>query len=499
MDGKNQIPSNKNSLSGKVDSGQDQEGASPTKIVSEESDAAARLVAELNETLKFAKAYNTIRRDASNSGLELQENLGSVLQKNLSRRLNSLVSVRSQDRETVITRTPSRSVPTSTPIDSANPSPKPPSKHQTPGLFIPQDSQLLSRSSINSEISSINSEVFEDSEPVPLELSSTKQPPIAPPDRDVIRLTPEDQIMDAAEEEIVFRSQTLAYKLEAYPPNGITDTDVEEKFFHAKLEEIDRVQEDLIGKIDKFLYKFPQHGSKEYMEDLRKRSIESVLNYKSLVNAQVSQVKKNMTSNSTASLVHERSEAESDLKRREVEAMERANTLTESRIAEERRKEREKSVLKAKSIFNNVKEDVEKLGSQLTKIEIDEWSDEEDISVAKGMRNLDKWEGNLKEITTKLRELKDLRIVHDIQENEVRCEFVENEVNEIEKVFNELKEKLEAEDEGRGLYSMEKPKQRRLIFLHFLEKTSKTSASFKQTWRMALKPTESARKSRFIS
>ena len=76
-----------------MDSSQDQEGASPTKIVSEESDATARLVAELNETLKFAKAYKTIRRDASNSGLELQENLGSVLQKNLSRRLNSLVSV----------------------------------------------------------------------------------------------------------------------------------------------------------------------------------------------------------------------------------------------------------------------------------------------------------------------------------------------------------------------------------------------------------------------
>ena len=126
MDGKNQIPSNKNSLSGKVDSGQDQEGASPTKIVSEESDATARLVAELNETLNFAKAYKTIRRDASNSGLELQENLGAVLQKNLSRRLNSLVSVTSQDRETVITRTPSRSVVTSTPIDSANHSPEPP-------------------------------------------------------------------------------------------------------------------------------------------------------------------------------------------------------------------------------------------------------------------------------------------------------------------------------------------------------------------------------------
>ena len=99
-----------------------------------------------------------------------------------------------------------------------------------------------------------------------------------------------------------------------------------------------------------------------------------------------------MTSSSTAPLVNAPAGAESDLKRREVEAMERANTLSESQTEQERRREREKSVLKAKSIYDNVREDVRKLDDKITKIDVDEWSDQEDNSVSKGMRNLEKWE-----------------------------------------------------------------------------------------------------------
>ena len=334
-------------------------------------------IAELNETLNLVRAFNTIRRDANNSGAKVQETLNSVLHKDPPKRLNSLVLVTSQDRESVITRTPSQS----------------------------------SQSSDCSEISSINSEVFVDSESFHTESSySIKQPPIAPPDRNVQKLTPEKGAMDAAEEEIGLRSRALANKLEAYPPNGITEMDIEDKIYLAKAKEIDRILEDVLD-----------------------------------------QVKRNMTSNSIAPLAHGESEAEPSLKRRKVEAMERANTIAESESAQSKRNEREKAVLKAKSIYDNVMEDVRKLDKQITKIGVDEWSDEEDISVSKGMRNLDKWEGDLKEITTMFRELKALKIIYDIQENDVRCEFAEVEVKDIEKVFNKLKDKLEAEDEERGL------------------------------------------------
>ena len=139
---------------GKVDPSQEQEELSPTKVESQQTDPPVSPIAELNETLNLARAFNTIRRDANNSGVKVQENLNSVLRKDLSRRLNSLVLITSQDRESVIIRTPSRSLATSTPIDSANPSPKPSAS------FIPQESRLLSCSPDCSEISSINSEVF---------------------------------------------------------------------------------------------------------------------------------------------------------------------------------------------------------------------------------------------------------------------------------------------------------------------------------------------------
>ena len=108
-----------------MDPSQKQEEASPSTVETLDSDAVLppSPLAELNETLNIARAFNTIRRDASNSGLKVQENLGSVLRKDLTRRLNSLVLVSSQDRESVIIKTPSRSVATSTPFDSANPSP----------------------------------------------------------------------------------------------------------------------------------------------------------------------------------------------------------------------------------------------------------------------------------------------------------------------------------------------------------------------------------------
>ena len=264
--------------------------------------------------------------------------------------------------------------------------------------------------------------------------------------------------MDAAEKEIVLRKQNLTFKLQAYDPNDIDETDVEEKIFLAKIEEVDHILEDVVGKVDKYLYEFPGTTRRQFLENLSQTALSDVRNYKLLIKTKVTEIKRNMTSSSTAPLGQAQSGAESDLKRREVEAMERANTLSESQTEQERRREREKSVLKAKSIYDNVREDVRKLDDKITKIDVDEWSDQEDNSVSKGMRNLEKWEKDLKEITTMLRNLKDLKNTYNIEENEVRCEFVERDVAEIEKVFNEVKEKLETEDEERGLYSMEKPK-----------------------------------------
>ena len=97
------------SLPGKVDPNQEQEEASQSSVVESKDSDAVSPISELNETLNLMRAFNTIRRDASKSGLDVQENLGPVLQKDLKQRLKSLVLIpqccQSQDRESVITRT----------------------------------------------------------------------------------------------------------------------------------------------------------------------------------------------------------------------------------------------------------------------------------------------------------------------------------------------------------------------------------------------------------
>ena len=385
----------KKTLSGKVDPNQEQEEVSHSQEADSKDSGALSPISELNETLNITRAFSTIRREASKSGLDIQENLDSVLQKDLKRRLKSLVLIPSQDRESVITRTPSRSVVTSTPIDSANNSPEPPLKCLNPNLIPHQDSRYPSCSPNCSEISSLDSEVFQDSEPFnPLLENSNKPPSIAPPNRYDHKLTATQGTitMEESEEEIHLRNQTLAYQIQAYNPEDIDETDVNDKIYLAKLEELDRLQKDVIGKVDKFLYKFPHTDKRQYYEDLSRKALSNVSKHKQLLRAKVSQVKSNMASNVTASLVHSHSEVDYDLKRREVEAMEAANKIAEKQAVEAKKLERQKSVLKAKSIFDDIRIDIAKLDEKITEIDVDEWPEEDDYSVSKGMRRLDKWE-----------------------------------------------------------------------------------------------------------
>ena len=137
---------------------------------------------ELNEALEQASAYRRIRSDASSSGQECGEALDSVLKKNLSRRLDSIVLVEDnsssvsrqyQARESVITRTPSRLATTSTPSSSPIPPPIPPKRchNLAPPTPIFSQSRSCSLTGSCSDVSSIQGDVFTDTEvedqPVP--------------------------------------------------------------------------------------------------------------------------------------------------------------------------------------------------------------------------------------------------------------------------------------------------------------------------------------------
>ena len=233
-------------LSDKVDLRQNQEKAPPFVEVEGESfrGSEATGLKELSEALDIAKAFKTIRRDASISGQEIDENLDSVLHKQLSKRFNSLVLIPSQDRESVITRTPSRSIATSTPAVSPNPPPIPPKRCQSfLGPILPPKSRSCSPTC--SEVSSIHGEVFSDSE----SFSFQGLPSIAPPPRNIQNI-PEICVSDTMEDEekaIYKRSQDLVLKLQDFDPNDIDETDLED--YKEKLNVIDEIFLEIARKI----------------------------------------------------------------------------------------------------------------------------------------------------------------------------------------------------------------------------------------------------------
>ena len=128
-----------------------------------------------------------------------------------------------------------------------------------------------------------------------------------------------------AEREIVLRNQNLTDKLQAYDPNDIDEIDVDKKVYLAKIEEIDHILDDLSGKVNKYLYKFPGTERSQILEDLRKKALSDVISHRSLVKDRAWGIKKAMALKA-APLAHAESRSESDLRRR-VEAMERENAI----------------------------------------------------------------------------------------------------------------------------------------------------------------------------
>ena len=148
----------------KVDPSQDLEKVTSQEEVEEVQKAKISSSKEINDTLDLARSFKTIRRDASISGQDVKKNLDSVLRRDLKRRLDSLVLIPDQDRESVIARKPTRSVITSTPRTSPPRLPPLQPRRSQSLLAPPIPPRSRSCSPSSSLVSSIHEEVFSDSE-----------------------------------------------------------------------------------------------------------------------------------------------------------------------------------------------------------------------------------------------------------------------------------------------------------------------------------------------
>ena len=257
-----------NLLNGKIDPNREQEENSPRQTESQEPDASSP-VYELNKALNLTRAFNKIKRVENSSDQETQEILESVLQKDLSKRLNSLVLISNRDRESVITRGLSRSIATSTPIVSANPSPE--------HLLRCQHSNPLSSNC--SELSSIDNDVFLDTEPVNPRESHPNQQPVTlfnKKDQKSTQTVQATTKMEDAEKEIEQKSSALTYRLTSYDPNSINEFDIGDKLHLRKLEEVEKIQEEVIDRVDRYLREFPATQKRPIYEDIRLKALANV-------------------------------------------------------------------------------------------------------------------------------------------------------------------------------------------------------------------------------
>ena len=94
-------------------------------------------------------------------------------------------------------------------------------------------------------------------------------------------------------DEITLLERTLDLKLEKYESEEFNETYVEEKVFLRRLEEIDKIQEELVGQVDRFLLEFPTSEMTLAYEDLKVKAIRIVEEFTQVIREGVLKVTRN--------------------------------------------------------------------------------------------------------------------------------------------------------------------------------------------------------------
>ena len=111
--------------------------------------------------------------------------------------------------------------------------------------------------------------------------------------------------------------------------------------------------------------------------------------------------------------------------------------------------------------------------------EISDWSAQDDISVGKGMREAKEWKDEMDKVISKVRELKILKMEHQMLETEVGFEYVERLAKDLESDLKETIESIKNEDTDRALYTLDTAKITHVNFPIFGGKDHEDFSKFK--------------------
>ena len=213
--------------------------------------------------------------------------------------------------------------------------------------------------------------------------------------------------METEEGAILQKCEFLQTKLQLFSAHDVDEDcinlkDIDDSEYKKKLQDIQNVFLEVDDNINGLLRKHNasmQPQRKEWWEAQKKGIFDEVKAHERLVKAAVTRVKGNMTNQASNSLDSQESNA--------------------SEIARAKKK---KALSKMKGLEEAIESDAKDLQEKID--EVEDWKLEDDVSIGRGMRKAEKWNEELGKIVQMMRELKTLQREYDVNESEVKCEKI---------------------------------------------------------------------------
>ena len=442
---------------------------------------------ELLSACDLSSARGRLSREShSQRGQSEGQSSEYLLTRQLSVKLDKLELIpRDQERASVIARTPSRSPITSTPSNSLLLPPIPPKTCQSLGPIVLPRSRFHSPTC--SDLSSINGEVFSDTEiPVTKGSSIAKPQPLSQTAPSVqIPLIHITEAMEAIERECWRKKKKLYYRMRSFHPGNINGVSI--ATFDAKIEDFEKVAEDFVLSVEDLCLDHADALGPEkvnQLENLVKTAESDVQDYKLSMERKVDEVRRNLGINQDSSSQFQ--EASLQLKRQQNDIAEKALLAKEKENSEKlsetlRESGSKKAIATAKArnkcdaIFNDGDELSTKIG------EVGDWDEASDLTVGRAMRNIKTLKEDLEKIVDVKRSLEDLVATYDLTEDDdVQLSVADAMVDRLSGEVREVIDAIKEQDDVRELYTLDAAKTDNVKLPTFEGRDNEDFSKFKE-------------------
>ena len=418
-------------------------------------------VQELLNVQELSSANKRVAREDRDSRAkgDLGQSFVPLLARQLSNKLDKLDLVsKEQGRASVIAHTPSRLPTTSTPSNSILAPPVQPRSCETAGL---ESGQVHSGSC--TDISSINSEVFETQNIQEVQVPSVSIPKVPFPSVSITKpamgSNPVLYIAGSVipeEQNILLNERRLYFKMRDMDPSEVTRDTIHT--LDSEMKEFTKDLSDLVISIEELLMSKASELGQERVSQWRSQQdhIERVAkDYKRRMYQQAGQVRTSMNQvqaqlqqvdlNSQLGTSSFQSEQLAFMKKQAEER----NDETVRDANEKRSAAMERALKKCKVIHDKVDD----LSALVNKVPYYTWNKESDLSVSEAMNEIKKWQEDLEKIIASKEELDDIVSNNRLHEDGGILEVGMS----VERLSSDVKQSIEsikAEDKSRELYTL---------------------------------------------